>query len=264
MTINQKIISWNVNGIRAVIKKEFTESIKQLNPNILCLQETKAQQNQVTHNLKDLGYEHEYWNSAEKKGYSGTAIFSKIKPQNITYGLGIEEHDTEGRVITAEFENYFLVTVYTPNSKRALERLDYRYEKWDIAFLSYVKKLEETKPVIFCGDLNVAHKEIDLKNSTSNKTTNTKPGSAGFTDKERDSFDKIIKAGFIDTYRHFYPEEIKYTWWSYMFNSRANNTGWRIDYFCTSQSLKKNLINAKIHNEIFGSDHCPIELEITF
>lgn len=256
------LISWNVNGIRAVLKKDFLESIKLLNPDIFCLQETKAHPEQVEHDIKNLGYNYEYWNSAEKKGYSGTAIFSKIEPINITYGLGIKELDTEGRVITAEFDKFFLVTVYTPNSKRGLERLDFRYDIWDKEFLKHIKKLEEKKPTIFCGDLNVAHKEIDLKNDKSNMTTPTKPGSAGFTNKERERFQDFLDIGFIDTFRHFYPKKEKYSWWSYMFNARRNNTGWRIDYFLTSKSLKENLIDASIYNEIMGSDHCPVGLKL--
>ncbi len=259
-----KLVSWNVNGIRAVMNKGFIESIKELDADIFCLQETKAHPSQVEHEIEKLGYKYEFWNSAEKKGYSGTAIFSKIEPIKVSYGMGIEKHDNEGRVITAEFDKYFLVTVYTPNSKRALERLDYRYEEWDRDFLSYVKKLEEKKPVVFCGDLNVAHKEIDLKNDVSNKTTDTKPGNAGFTDKEREGFDNILNSGFIDTFRELNPTEEKYSWWSYMFNSRTNNTGWRIDYFCVSKSLRDNIIKADIHNEIFGSDHCPVSLVLKF
>ncbi|MDA3855949.1 MAG: exodeoxyribonuclease III [Candidatus Woesearchaeota archaeon] len=259
-----KLVSWNVNGIRAIMKKDFLDSIKEMNPDVFCLQETKAHPDQLEHELEVLGYKYEYWNSAEKKGYSGTAIFSKLEPVNVSYGLGIEEHDTEGRVITAEFEKFFLVTVYTPNSKRELERLDYRYEKWDIDFLTHVKKLEQIKPVIFCGDLNAAHKEIDIKNDKSNMTTKTKPGSAGFTDKEREGIDNIIAAGFIDTFRLFNPEKEQYTWWTYMFGARGNNVGWRIDYFFTSNLLKGNLTNAQIRDEVMGSDHCPVELEIKF
>jgi exodeoxyribonuclease-3 len=233
-----------------------------MNPDILCLQETKAHPEQVDHELKNLGYEYEYWNSAEKKGYSGTAVFSKIKPISVSYGLGIEKHDTEGRVITCEFEKYFLVTVYTPNSKRGLERLEYREKEWDVDFLQYVKTLEQTKPVVFCGDLNVAHQEIDLKNPQSNKTTKTKPGNAGFTDQERRGFDNIVNAGFIDTFRYLHPNEEKYTWWSYMFQARKKNIGWRIDYFCVSQSLKDAIQKAEILDHIMGSDHCPVELEL--
>jgi len=258
-----KLISWNVNGIRAIIKKDFINSIKALDADVFCLQETKAHPDQVDHDIKELGYEYEYWNSAVKKGYSGTAIFSKVKPINVTYDLGIEEHDQEGRVITAEFERFYLVTVYTPNSKRELERLDYR-KVWDEDFLAYTKKLEESKPVVFCGDLNAAHREIDVKNDKTNMTTATKPGNAGFTDQERASFDDILAAGFLDTFRELHPEEEKYTWWSYMFNARANNTGWRIDYFCISKSLKENLVDATIHNESMGSDHCPVGIKLKF
>jgi len=257
-----KLISWNVNGIRAVLQKGFIESLKEIDADVVCLQETKAHPEQVDHTLQDLGYKFEYWNSAEKKGYSGTAVFSKIKPLSVTYDLGIQELDTEGRVITAEFDDFYLVTVYTPNSKRGLERLDYRYEIWDVEFLKYVKELEKKKPVVFCGDLNVAHKEIDLKNPQTNKTTKTKPGNAGFTDKEREGFDKILAAGFIDTYRHFHPATEKYTWWSYMFSARAKNVGWRIDYFCVSPSLLSRLTSADILDNVMGSDHCPVVLEL--
>lgn len=257
-----KLVSWNVNGIRAVMKKDFIESLNELNADIICLQETKAHPEQVEHKLIEMGYSYEYWNSAEKKGYSGTAIFSKIKPINVTYGLGIEEHDNEGRVITAEFEEFFLITVYTPNSKRELERLDYRYEKWDIDFLKYVKNLEKTKPVVFCGDLNAAHKEIDIKNDKANKTTATKPGSAGFTDKEREGIDNIISSGFIDTFRKFHPQEEKFSWWSYMGRARKNNVGWRIDYFFVSEKLNDKLKDANIHDNIEGSDHCPVSIEV--
>ena len=257
-----KLVSWNVNGIRAVMNKGFIDSLNKLNADIICLQETKAHQSQVEHQLKDMGYEFEYWNSAEKKGYSGTAIFSKIKPLNVIYDLGIEEHDREGRVITAEYEDFYLITVYTPNSKRELERLDYRYEKWDVDFLEFVKKLELNKPVVFCGDLNAAHKDIDVKNDKSNKTTATKPGSAGFTDKEREGIDKIIEAGFIDTFRKFHPDEEKFSWWSYMGRARANNVGWRIDYFFISKGIDNKLKDAQIHDDILGSDHCPVSIEL--
>ncbi len=256
------LVSWNVNGIRAVMNKGFIESVKEMNPDVLCLQETKAHPDQVDHQLKELGYDYEYWNSAEKKGYSGTAIFSKIKPLNVEYGLGFEKHDNEGRVITAEFDDYYLVTVYTPNSKRALERLEERTKEWDVLFLAKMKELEKTKPVIFCGDLNVAHTEQDIKNAQGNKTTKTKPGSAGFTDAERAGFDRIVEAGFIDTFRFVYPNEIKYSWWSYMGRARANNVGWRIDYFCASESLKDKIEDAAIHNEVMGSDHCPVGLKL--
>jgi len=257
-----KLISFNVNGIRACISKDFIESLKEMNGDIVCIQETKAHPEQVDHKIADLGYKYEYWNSAQKKGYSGTAIFSKIKPIEVIYDLGIEKHDNEGRVITLEFEKFYLTTVYTPNSKRELERLDYRYEEWDKDFLSFIKKLEEKKPVIFCGDLNVAHKEIDIKNPMTNKTTKSYPGSCGFTDKEREGFDNILAAEFIDVFRQLHPNEEKYSWWSYMFKSRDRNVGWRIDYFLVSASIFKWVKSAEIHNEIYGSDHCPISIEI--
>lgn len=249
-----KIISWNVNGIRAILKKDFIKNIESINPDIIALQETKAHPEQVEHTIKKLGYEFEYWNSAEKKGYSGTAIFSKIKPIKIIKGLNNFE-DKEGRVLTAEFENFYFVTVYTPNSKRELLRLEYRQE-WDSKFLEYVSNLEKEKPVIFCGDLNVAHKEIDLKNPKANLRN------PGFTIEERTGFDNILKKEFIDTFRELHPNEIKYTWWSYMFQARIKNIGWRIDYFCISKKLKNKLISAEIFNEYFGSDHCPIGIEI--
>tara|TARA_B100000519_G_scaffold202478_1_gene220964 strand:+ start:633 stop:1391 length:759 start_codon:yes stop_codon:yes gene_type:complete len=247
-----KFISWNVNGIRAVIKKGFYDFVENYNPDILCLQEIKANKEQVE--LKLDSHPYQYWNSAEKKGYSGTSIFSKTKPINEIYGIGIEEHDQEGRVITLEFEEYYLVTVYTPNSKRELLRLEYR-QKWDADFLKFLKELESKKPVIFCGDLNVAHKEIDLKNP---KTNHRNPG---FTDEERSSFDNIINAGFIDTFREFNNEGGHYTWWSYMFQARQKDIGWRIDYFCTSKSLKSNLKDAYILKDVLGSDHAPVVLE---
>lgn len=251
-----KLLSWNVNGIRACLNKGFLESMKLHNPDVICLQEIKAHPEQVDLDLKD--YEHHYWNPAERKGYSGTAVFSKIKPLSVKYGFGLL--DEEGRVITLEFEDYYLITVYTPNSKRGLERLDFRYNEWDKHFLEYVKSLP--KPTIFCGDLNVAHTEIDLKNYASNKTTATKPGNAGFTDKERERFDDIIDAGYIDSFRHFNPDERKYSWWSYMFKARQNNAGWRIDYFCVNETLKKRMKSADILTEVMGSDHCPVVLEI--
>tara|TARA_B100001750_G_scaffold189639_1_gene159579 strand:+ start:642 stop:1412 length:771 start_codon:yes stop_codon:yes gene_type:complete len=249
-----KIISWNVNGIRAAQKKGFDDFIKQENPDIICLQETKAHPDQVNIGLDD--YKYKYWNSAQKKGYSGTAIFSKIKPIDVEYNLNIDKHDNEGRVITLYFNNYNLVTVYTPNSKRDLSRLDYRQQEWDIDFLKFVKKLENDNPVIFCGDLNVAHKEIDLKNPKTNKRN------AGFTDEERGGFDNYINAGFIDTFREFNNEEGHYTWWSYMFNARARNIGWRIDYFCVSKILNQKIKNSYILPEVMGSDHAPVVLEI--
>ena len=255
-----KIISWNVNGIRAVIKKGFLEFIETYNPDILCIQETKAHPDQVDLDLSN--YPYKFWSSAEKKGYSGTAIFSKIKPIKSTYGLNISKHDSEGRVITLEFENYFLVNVYTPNSKRELTRLDYRYNEWDPDFLAYLRSLEEQKPIIFCGDLNVAHQELDLANPQTNKTTKSRPGNAGFTDKERESFDNIIDSGFIDTFRVFNKDPKHYSWWSYRANARARNIGWRIDYICVSDCLKPNLKKASILPEVFGSDHAPVLLDI--
>lgn len=250
-----KIISWNVNGIRAVMKKGFPDFVKKYNPDILCLQETKAHPDQVDELLND--YEHHFWNSADKKGYSGTAIFSKIKPLNVSYGGGIDVGDTEGRIVTAEFDDFFLVNVYTPNSKRGLARLDYRQE-WDKLFFNYLKELEKSKPVITCGDLNVAHTEIDLarpKNNTKN---------AGFTPQERSGFQKYLDNGFLDTFRIFNQDPENYTWWSYMFNARAKNLGWRIDYFLTSEKLKKNIISAEILKDVMGSDHCPVTLNLKF
>lgn len=248
-----KLISWNVNGIRSVLNKGFLDFFNHVDADVFCLQETKVSEGQVELMLD--GY-HQYWNYAQKKGYSGTAIFSKQEPVSVSFGMGIEEHDTEGRVITAEFEKYYVVTVYTPNAKRALERLSYRMI-WEDAFRGFLKRLEEKKPVIFCGDLNVAHREIDLKNPSSNRKN------AGFTDEERGKFSELVQTGFIDTFRYFYPEtEEAYTWWSYMFKAREKNVGWRIDYFCVSNGLKENLIDAKIHADVFGSDHCPVEIEL--
>ena len=248
-----KLISWNVNGIRACVQKGFLEFFREADADIFCLQETKLQAGQIELDLE--GYE-QYWNYAVKKGYSGTAVFTKKKPLNMTYGIGIEEHDQEGRVITLEFEEFYFVTVYTPNSQNELARLDYRM-KWESDFLAYLKKLEEKKPVIFCGDLNVAHKEIDLKNPKTNRKN------AGFSDEERAKFTELLGAGFIDTFRYFYPDqEGIYSWWSYRFSARAKNAGWRIDYFCVSESLKDRLVDAKIHTEVMGSDHCPVELDI--
>ena len=248
-----KLISWNVNGIRACVQKGFLEFFREADADIFCLQETKLQAGQIELDLE--GYE-QYWNYAVKKGYSGTAVFTKKKPLNMTYGIGIEEHDQEGRVITLEFEEFYFVTVYTPNSQNELARLDYRM-KWESDFLAYLKKLEEKKPVIFCGDLNVAHKEIDLKNPKTNRKN------AGFTDEERGKFTEMLDAGFIDTFRYFYPDqEGIYSWWSYRFKAREKNAGWRIDYFCVSKELEEKLISAKIHTEVFGSDHCPVEVQI--
>lgn len=248
-----KFISWNVNGLRACYDKGFTDSFKQLDADFFCLQETKMQAGQLDAQFD--GYQ-SYWNYAEKKGYSGTAVFSRIEPLSVTYGLGIEEHDREGRVITLEMDTFFLVTVYTPNSQEELRRLEYRM-KWEDDFRAYLKKLEEKKPVIVCGDLNVAHKEIDLKNPKTNRKN------AGFTDEERAKFTTLLESGFTDTFRYFYPErEGIYSWWSYRFKAREKNAGWRIDYFLTSDSLKEHLKGADIHTEIFGSDHCPVELTI--
>ncbi len=248
-----KLISWNVNGIRACVKKGFLDFFKETDADIFCLQETKLQEGQIELELE--GY-HQYWNYAERKGYSGTAIFTKQEPLSVSYGLGIEEHDQEGRVITLEFDNFYMVTVYTPNSKNELLRLDYRMV-WEDEFRSYLLRLNETKPVIVCGDLNVAHQEIDLKNPKTNQKN------AGFTIEERTKMSNLLDSGFIDTFRFFYPElEGAYSWWSYRFNARKNNAGWRIDYFLTSQELKENLKDAKIHSDILGSDHCPVELDI--
>ena len=249
-----KLISWNVNGIRACLNKGFGDFFKSVNADIFCIQETKCQKEQVE-NLEYDGYT-SYWNSAEKKGYSGTAVFTKIKPITVTYGIGIEEHDKEGRVITLEFEDFYLVNVYTPNSKRELERLDYR-QIWEDEMRKYLLKLDKKKPVIMCGDLNVAHKEIDLKYPKTN-THN-----AGFTIEERTKMTNLLEAGFVDSFRYLYPEEEgKYTWWSYMRKSREKNIGWRIDYFIVSDRIKEKIKEAKIYDEILGSDHCPIGLEI--
>jgi exodeoxyribonuclease-3 len=248
-----KFISWNVNGLRACYDKGFVDVFHRLEADFFCLQETKMQEGQL--DVKFEGYQ-SYWNYAEKKGYSGTAIFSKVKPLSVTYGLGIEEHDHEGRVITLELESYYLITVYTPNSQEELRRLDYRM-KWEDDFRVYLKKLEEKKPVIVCGDLNVAHKEIDLKNPKTNRKN------AGFTDEERAKFTTLLESGFTDTFRYFYPEqEGIYSWWSYRFKAREKNAGWRIDYFLTSDSLKGRLKGAHIHTDVLGSDHCPVELTI--
>ena len=250
---NLKFISWNVKGIRACVQKGFLDIFKELDADIFCLQETKMQAGQLDLDLP--GY-HQYWNYAVKKGYSGTAIFTKKEPLSVAYGIGIEEHDQEGRVITLEFDDFYFITVYTPNSQNELARLPYRM-KWEEDFLAYLKKLEEKKPVIFCGDLNVAHKEIDLKNPKTNRKN------AGFTDEEREKFSVLLENGFIDTFRYFYPDqEGIYSWWSYRFKAREKNAGWRIDYFVVSECLKDRLVDAKIHTEVFGSDHCPVELEV--
>ena len=255
-----KLISWNVNGIRAVIKKGFLDFIEKYNPDILCLQETKARPEQVELDLPE--YPYKYWNWAEKKGYSGTAIFSKIEPLDVSDGLDIFKHDSEGRVITLEYEKYHIVNVYTPNSKRELTRLPYRFNEWDPDFLNFVCSLEKTKPVIFCGDLNVAHTEIDLANPKTNKTTKSSPGNAGFTDKEREGIDNILSKGFIDTFRESNSESGHYSWWSYRANARERNIGWRIDYFCLSPQLCSQLHNSIILPEVKGSDHAPILMEL--
>lgn len=247
-----KLISWNVNGIRACLNKGFSDFFKEVNADIFCLQETKCHPEQI--NLEFEGYT-SYWNSAERKGYSGTAIFTKKQPVNVTYGIGIEEHDKEGRIITLEFENFYLVTNYTPNAKRELERLDYRMV-WEDEIRKYLLELNKKKPVIMCGDLNVAHEEIDLKNPKTNK------GNAGFTNEEREKMTELLNAGFIDSYRYLYPEKIEYSWWSYMGHAREKNVGWRIDYFIVSKSIEKQIKEAKIYPEIMGSDHCPVGLEI--
>ena len=248
-----KLISWNVNGIRACVQKGFLDFFNEVDADIFCIQESKMQEGQLDLELE--GY-HQYWNYAEKKGYSGTAIFTKQEPISVQYGIGIEEHDHEGRVITLEFEDFYMVTVYTPNSQDELKRLDYRMQ-WETDFLAYLKKLEENKGVIFCGDLNVAHQEIDLKNPKTNRKN------AGFTDEERAKFSEVLKAGFIDTFRYFYPDaEGVYSWWSYRFSARAKNAGWRIDYFCVSDCLKDRLQDAKILTDVMGSDHCPVQLDL--
>lgn len=248
-----KLISWNVNGIRACVTKGFLDYFNEIDADIFCIQESKLQAGQIDLNLE--GY-HQYWNYAERKGYSGTAIFTKEEPLNVSYGIGIEEHDKEGRVITLEFDKFYMVTVYTPNSKNELARLDYRMT-WEDAFREYLLELDKKKPVIICGDLNVAHKEIDLKNPKTNLRN------AGFTEEERSKFTELLNVGFTDTFRYFYPDVTGvYSWWSYRFKAREKNAGWRIDYFVTSESLKDRLVGAKIHTDIFGSDHCPVELEI--
>lgn len=248
-----KLISWNVNGLRACVGKGFLDFFREAEADVFCIQESKLQEGQIELELP--GY-HQYWNYARKKGYSGTAMFTKEEPVSVSYGIGMEEHDTEGRVITAEFPEYYVVTCYTPNSQDGLARLDYRM-KWEDDFLAYLKKLEENKPVVFCGDLNVAHKEIDLKNPKTNRKN------AGFTDEERAKFTSLVDAGFIDTFRYFYPDaQGIYSWWSYRFSARAKNAGWRIDYFCVSESLEERLVDAKILTDVMGSDHCPIVLEM--
>ena len=247
-----KLISWNVNGLRACVGKDFEQQFKDFNADFFCLQETKMQAGQL--DLSFPGYE-SYWNYADKKGYSGTAIFTKHKPLSVTYGINIDEHDHEGRVITLEMDDFYLVTVYTPNSQDELRRLEYRM-KWEEDFQSYLHKLDEIKPVIVCGDMNVAHQEIDLKNPKTNRRN------AGFTDEERQKMTQLLSNGFIDTFRTLYPEQVTYSWWSYRFRAREKNTGWRIDYFLISERLRDRLIDAKIHTETMGSDHCPIEIDL--
>ena len=249
-----KLISWNVNGLRACMNKGCEDVLRASDADIFCVQETKMQREQATFDFP--GYE-EFWYSAEKKGYSGTAIFSKEKPISVSYGIGIEEHDHEGRVICAEFEKFYVVTCYTPNSQRELARLDYRMV-WEDAFLNYLKELDQKKPVLVCGDLNVAAEEIDLKNPKTNRNN------AGFTDEERNKFRVLKAAGFVDTFRFLHPEEVKYSWWSYMFKAREKNVGWRIDYWLVSDRIKDKVQAAEIHNDIFGSDHCPVSMEINF
>lgn len=249
----KKLISWNVNGIRACAGKGFMDFFNSIDADIFCIQESKMQEGQLTLDMP--GY-HQFWNYADKKGYSGTAIFTKEEPISVANGIGIDEHDHEGRVITLEYEGFYMVTVYTPNSQNELARLDYRM-KWEDDFRAYLKKLEQNKPVIVCGDMNVAHKEIDLKNPKTNRKN------AGFTDEEREKMTVLLDDGFIDTFRYFYPDQENiYSWWSYRFKAREKNAGWRIDYFLTSESLKDKLVDAKIHTDIMGSDHCPVELDI--
>ena len=250
--VQMKFISWNVNGLRACVGKDFEQSFRQLDADFFCLQETKMQEGQL--DLQFEGYT-SYWNYAEKKGYSGTAIYTRHKPLSVTYGIGIDEHDHEGRVITLEMEDFYLVTVYTPNSQDGLRRLDYRM-KWETDFLAYLKRLDSQKPVIVCGDLNVAHQEIYLKNPKSNRRN------AGFTDEEREKMSILLDNGFTDTFRFLHPEEVTYSWWSYRFKAREKNAGWRIDYFLISDRLRPQLTGATIHTEIFGSDHCPVELNL--
>lgn len=249
----KKFISWNVNGIRACVKKGFVDSFNSLDADIFCIQESKLQEGQIELELD--GY-HQYWNYAEKKGYSGTAVFSKQEPISVTYGIGSDEHDSEGRAITLEFDDFYFVNVYVPNAQEELKRLSFRM-KWEDTFREHLLELDKKKPVVFCGDLNVAHKEIDLKNPKPNV------GRPGFSDEEREKFSTLLDSGFTDTFRHFYPDlEGAYSWWTYRFNARANNAGWRIDYFCVSNRLCDKLLDAKIHADIYGSDHCPVEVTI--
>ena len=249
----KKLISWNVNGLRACVQEGFLDYFREADADIFCIQESKLQEGQIALELP--GYS-QYWNYAQKKGYSGVALFTKETPLSVSYGIGMEEHDTEGRVITAEYPEYWVVTCYTPNAQDGLKRLDYRMA-WEDAFRAYLKRLEESKPVIFCGDLNVAHEEIDLKNPKTNR------GNAGFSDQEREKFTQLLDAGFTDTFRYFYPDkEGAYSWWSYRFHAREKNAGWRIDYFCVSKAMEDRLESASIHTEVMGSDHCPVELVI--
>ncbi|MFY9197804.1 MAG: exodeoxyribonuclease III [Acutalibacteraceae bacterium] len=249
----KKFISWNVNGIRACVKKGFVDSFNSLDADIFCIQESKLQEGQIELELD--GY-HQYWNYAEKKGYSGTAVFSKQEPISVTYGIGSDEHDSEGRAITLEFDDFYFVNVYVPNAQEELKRLSFRM-KWEDTFREHLLELDKKKPVVFCGDLNVAHKEIDLKNPKPNV------GRPGFSNEEREKFSTLLDSGFTDTFRHFYPElEGAYSWWTYRFNARANNAGWRIDYFCVSNRISDKLLDAKIHADIYGSDHCPVEITI--
>ena len=257
LTINYKkmrFISWNVNGLRACVGKDFENQFKELDADFFCLQETKMQEGQL--NLQFEGYE-SYWNYAEKKGYSGTAIYTKHKPLNVSYGMGVEEHDHEGRIITLEYDQFYLVTCYTPNSQTELKRLDYRMT-WEDDFRKFLKSLDAKKPVIICGDLNVAHEEIDIKNPKTNRRN------AGFTDEEREKMTILLNDGFTDSFRYLHPDEVTYSWWSYRFKAREKNAGWRIDYFLVSDRIKEQITEAKIHTEIMGSDHCPVEVDLTF
>ena len=249
-----KFISWNVNGLRACVGKDFENQFKELDADFFCLQETKMQEGQL--DLQFEGYE-SYWNYAEKKGYSGTAIYTKHKPLNVSYGMGVEEHDHEGRIITLEYDQFYLVTCYTPNSQTELKRLDYRMT-WEDDFRKFLKSLDAMKPVIICGDLNVAHEEIDIKNPKTNRRN------AGFTDEEREKMTVLLNAGFTDSFRYLHPDEVTYSWWSYRFKAREKNAGWRIDYFLVSDRIKEQITQAKIHTEIMGSDHCPVEVDLTF
>ena len=255
-TLSQKMkfISWNVNGLRACVGKDFENQFKELDADFFCLQETKMQEGQL--NLQFEGYE-SYWNYAEKKGYSGTAIYTKHKPLNVSYGMGVEEHDHEGRIITLEYDQFYLVTCYTPNSQTELKRLDYRMT-WEDDFRKFLKSLDAKKPVIICGDLNVAHEEIDIKNPKTNRRN------AGFTDEEREKMTVLLNDGFTDSFRYLHPDEVTYSWWSYRFKAREKNAGWRIDYFLVSDRIKEQITEAKIHTEIMGSDHCPVEVDLTF